>query len=185
MYTVHEQAEQLLTQMGFSVIPVLPRSKKPAVGWKEFQTRLPDSDELKRWFEGKASMNVGVVTGAISGIVVVDFDSAEAVEWGLVFLPPTPLRSMTPRGQHWFYAHSGSPTPNTSSRTLQIDVRGDGGYVLVPPSFGENGTQYRWMTSDGACPKPLPVMTADMHALIRQGQAPAPVEVTDLFSEES
>ena len=75
--------------LGLSVIPIpRPRpgvpagqpgdGKVPAIAWKEFQTRLPAADELTTWFGGEP-MNLAVVTGAVSGVVVVDVDSLEAL----------------------------------------------------------------------------------------------------------
>lgn len=61
--------------LGFSVIPICKDgSKKPAQSWKEYQDRLPTEAELEQWFE-KEDRGIGVVTGKISGnLLVIDFD---------------------------------------------------------------------------------------------------------------
>jgi hypothetical protein len=53
---------------GFAVIPVKPKSKLPAISWKEFETRRPTTDELEKWFGSNTNTNVGIVTGSISGL---------------------------------------------------------------------------------------------------------------------
>lgn len=61
-------------KQGFSVIP-LRRDKKPLLVWQEFQTRLPSDGELEDWFLRRwPDANLGIVTGALSGLVVVDAD---------------------------------------------------------------------------------------------------------------
>src|SRR4030066_861832 len=67
---------------GFSVFPLQENGKKPAVpSWKEYQTRKTTDAELVTWFGNgnPNNYNIGIVTGAISGITVVDFDTPEAI----------------------------------------------------------------------------------------------------------
>ena len=70
-----------LWRRGLSVIPVpRPRAgvapgrpgdgKVPVIAWREYQERLPTEDELREWFGGEP-MNPAVVTGAVSGVVVI------------------------------------------------------------------------------------------------------------------
>lgn len=57
------------------MIPFEARSKRPGLAWLEFQTRRASQQEVERWFRHRRDASVGVVTGAISGIVVVDVDA--------------------------------------------------------------------------------------------------------------
>ncbi|MGE3841736.1 MAG: bifunctional DNA primase/polymerase, partial [Vicinamibacterales bacterium] len=106
-----------LTARGLSVIPI-PRpgvspgadGKVPAIAWKAFQTRRATEAELRRWFA--YDQNVAIVTGAISGLVVVDADSPEAIAWIRRRLPYTPWQTKTARGFHLFYGHPGVPVRN-------------------------------------------------------------------------
>ena len=138
-----------LRALGLSVIPVpRPRpgarshepgdGKVPAIPWKEFQTRLPTSNELRVWFSAEP-VNLAVVTGAISGVVVVDADSPDALRWCTRNLPYTPWQTQTARGFHLWYQHPGIPIRNrarveTRDGRRAIDVKGDGGFVIVAPS---------------------------------------------------
>jgi len=137
-------ADRLREQYGFSVIPVGRTSKTPAlVAWRGYQERRATADEVRRWFAAPTGLNVGIVCGAVSGVVVVDLDDAEAQEWAWRCLPPTPMRTRTPRGgEHWYYQHPGVPVgnrvrvqPGTRPHPLALDLRGDHGFVVAPGSL--------------------------------------------------
>jgi putative DNA primase/helicase len=61
-------------KQGFSVIPIQPREKRPVIAWEAYQTTKGTEQELKKWWGKWPSANVGVVTGAISGLIVIDLD---------------------------------------------------------------------------------------------------------------
>jgi hypothetical protein len=65
---------------GFSVIPIEPRGKKPLIAWEPYQTHAPLADEIKTWWTKWPAANVGIVTGAVSGLVVLDIDTEAAKE---------------------------------------------------------------------------------------------------------
>jgi len=123
---------------GFSVIPLIPGSKLPAVAWTEFQKRLPTDEELVRWFE-KTSNNLGLVLGAVSrGSFAFDFDSPELalLTFDLERIAGVTFVQRTPRGYHVIFRSEGAPIRSTSfhARGLALDVKGEGGYVVVAPS---------------------------------------------------
>ena len=144
--------------LGFSVIPVdhpaatkeqdLQRiGKVPAIGsWKAFQTAPASDDNLRSWFSNRRLRNIGIVTGAVSGIVVVDTDNAEAEGWAAHNLPPTPLVTKTAKGFHRFYRHPKHPVKTAAhievDAGLTLDVRGDGGFVVAPGSVHSSGVTY-------------------------------------------
>jgi hypothetical protein len=80
-------------QRGFSIIPLKPKDKRPAIpSWLEFQKRIPTEEELEQWFGNGSSNGIGIVTGNISGLTVVDLDSQEAVQFAKTnHFPSTPL----------------------------------------------------------------------------------------------
>ena len=141
-----------LMARGWSIFPVKPRSKVPAVKWEELQRRLATLDELERWFT-TPGYNVGIVTGKLSKIFVVDCDSEPALQWALETLPPCELRVRTAKGLHLYYPYSGErPIRNKvrvryQGESLAVDFRAEGGYVVGPGSVHENGHVY---TREGA-----------------------------------
>ena len=136
------------SRLGFSIIPIVPKDKKPLIRWEEYQTRRATEDEIKGWWAKWPDANVGTVTGAISNIIVVDIDSEEAKnrlkeivgEYDLDTVP----RSRTGRGWQLFFKHPGGKIPNRASIFPGLDLRGDGGFVVLPPSIHPNGRTYKW-----------------------------------------
>lgn len=119
----------------------------PAIAWREYQTRLPHDGEIARWFGG-APMNIAVITGTISDVVVIDADSPQALRWCTKNLPYTPWQTQTSKGFHLWYRHPGLHVPNrarieTKDGRLAIDVRGDCGFVIAPGSIHASGAEYR------------------------------------------
>lgn len=121
--------------------------KVPLNSWKAFQVARPSDDNLVSWFGNGHVRNLAIVTGAISRVVVIDGDSPEALKWMSTQLPPTPMRTKTAKGEHWYYRYPGVPVRNkarirTSEQTIAVDVRGDGGYVVAPTAKHATGVIY-------------------------------------------
>jgi hypothetical protein len=134
--------------LGLSVIPVEPRGKRPLVEWQEYQSRRATQAEIKGWWAKWPKANVGVVTGEISGLVVVDVDSADAAHLLHEQVPELDFRSIprsrTGKGWQLFFNHPGVKVENRTAIFSGLDFRGDGGYVVAPPSVHPNGKTYVW-----------------------------------------
>jgi hypothetical protein len=140
------QYAELYLSKGFSIIPMKPRQKSPVVRWKEFQFRKPAQKEFKKWFGHKSRYGIAIVTGKISGICVMDFDSVEAYQKTIGSgLPETPTVK-TSKGYHAYFKYPDG-TSNFQNRVAisGFDIRGDGGYVVAPPSFHPSGVRYEWV----------------------------------------
>lgn len=137
-----DQALRLLS-LGFSVIPLKARDKRPALNsWKPYQDRRATVDEVKSWFDAGVDLNIGIVTGAVSNLVAVDGDSLDAVNW-LQGTHPSPMRTRTGKGKHFFFRHPGVVIKNNVKLGgMALDVRGDGGYVVAPGSIHPSGAMY-------------------------------------------
>ena len=155
------QRAQWFLKQGLSVIPLdhpaetthtdpSKIGKVPAIErWKPFQTMRATDADLQEWFGSGRQRNIGVITGSISNLVVVDCDSVKAVVWADAHLPPTPWRSHTSKGEHRGYRHPGIQVKNkvrinTGSGDTPVDVRGDGGYIVAPGSVHYCGARYEW-----------------------------------------
>jgi hypothetical protein len=92
---------------GWSLIPLRYRGKRPACGSGRPTKRLPIFEELEQWFGPSPDYNIGIVTGTVSGIFVLDCDSPEAMAWAGEHLPPCEMRVRTARGVHLYYPYSG------------------------------------------------------------------------------
>jgi hypothetical protein len=150
----------------WSVIPVEARGKRPLVAWLEFQQRLPTRAEIERWFERWPEANVGIVTGALSGLVVLDVDARHGGDASLArleiehaALPRTVEAATGGGGRHLYFAHPGGTVANRAGIVPGIDLRGDGGCVVAPPSLHASGRRYAWAAQrspDAAPLAPLP-----------------------------
>ena len=120
----------------FSLFPLLPETKTPALAWDAFKTgaRRATADEIATWTA--RSYNLAVATGQPSGCFVLDCDSmiawAEACDRGV----PDTFTVKTPRGWHFYFAHPGGHVGNRAKLgdVSGWDIRGDGGYVAGPGS---------------------------------------------------
>lgn len=144
------EAAQAYVARGWSVVPIMPRNKVPAVpAWREYQKRLPTEAELREWFMDKEA-NIAVVTGAVSGLVVVDADGDEGLATAANLNVRSSVWQLTGKGAHYLFAHPGTLVGNAVRKFTGIDVRGDGGYFLVAPSIHPNGRVYTWQGDPGS-----------------------------------
>ena len=133
---------------GYHVFPCKPRSKVPATpnGFKDATT---DEQTIRGWWEQHPQYNIAVATGRASGFVVLDVDGEAGErtmkERGLH--TPATVTVKTPRGYHyWLRYPSGGIGSYTDifRENSGIDIRGDGGYVVVPGSVLDTGV-YEWI----------------------------------------
>lgn len=156
----HISVEQALTYLGYgwSVIPVILRTddsgkiiKRPAIKWQAYQDRRPSEEEIRHWFGIRQYNGIGVVTGKISGLVVVDIEQGAFPEDSI----ESTLESRTiSGGRHVFYRWEKPVNNAVRIGGKLIDIRGDGGFVVLPPSY--LGTRnYAWLKK--TAPQELPL----------------------------
>lgn len=131
--------------MNLSIIPV-GKDKRPLIPWKEFQERHATLEEITDWFT-RPDTNIGIVTGKISGITVLDCDSQDAINKFRAMYTGLTASVRTPRGMHFYYKYEEGVRNTVKVGNLDMDVRGEGGYVLAPPSVNDKGQQYSWQSS--------------------------------------
>lgn len=135
-------------------------------------------DAAKQWWRRWPDANVAIATGAVSGLVVLDIDGHKGGEASLSELearygklPHTPRVITGGDGFHVYFAHPGLNCPNTASRLGPgIDTRGDGGYVVAPPSTHVSGRRYEWLIFDA----PLAPLPSWMLEQLKEKPAPPP-----------
>jgi len=173
------EAALKLAARGWKVFPC--RSNKAPYTPHGFYDATADESTLRQWWRKWPEALIGVPTGAENGFIVVDIDvdrsqgkDGEAV-WSCILegldLPVTPM-ARTPRGgRHLYFKHPGYKVLSTSNQIGPgIDTRADGGYVIVPPSFG-----YGWFTDPSKCP--LADAPAWLQAILpREAASLAPID---------
>ena len=128
---------------GFAVFPLTPGEKVPLKGSAGFKDATTDKDKITEWWQANPDANIGLATGAQTGVWVLDIDAhkdggstIDALEAKHGKLPDT-VEVLTPHGgRHLWFAWPPNGTVCTSVGKIGVgvDIRGDGGYVVVPPS---------------------------------------------------
>ncbi len=146
----------LYRSMGLSIFPVQAGEKLPLIKWKEFQTRLPNEEEIKTWWTQWPEADIGCVTGNISDRFVLDVDGEtgkQSIE-GRDLCGGLRVRTRNGFQYHYRMVDKSYPTttlanilPNKTdpSKSGGVDVRGEGGYVKLPPSKCSDGSRYEWL----------------------------------------
>ncbi|PIC75034.1 bifunctional DNA primase/polymerase [Sporosarcina sp. P17b] len=124
-----------------------------------------DPETIKQWWTvDYPGANIGVRTGLESGIFVLDVDihkvdgreTLKELEEQHDQLPET-IQSITGSGGNHYLFNYQSGIGNKVNFRPGLDIRGDGGYVVVAPSVHESGSCYEWELSS----RPLDVPIAD------------------------
>ena len=138
--------------IGLSIIPV-GNDKKPLIPWLDYQTKYASVDDVDLWFKKFNNPNIGIVTGKISNICVVDCDSEAAIQTIETLLPEsivTPIAN-TPRGGKHYYFTYIEGLVNRANVLEKIDIRTDGGFIVAPPSMNGNGKGWAWIDGIDIC----------------------------------
>lgn len=112
-----------------------------------FKNASKDEDKLIEWFTGDPRANWAVATGSISNIVIIDIDPERGGDIrSLGELPDTLTAKSGGGGLHLYFSCPNNGIGNSVSKIAEgIDVRGDGGYVITPPSNHVSGDYYEWL----------------------------------------
>ena len=108
---------------------------------------------LSRWWERWPWANIGIATGRTSGFFVLDVDGDKGEDSLRTLLKehgklPDTVESLTGGGgRHILFQHPGTDIRNVVRLAPGLDIRGDGGYIVAPPSVHRSGRQYEWELS--------------------------------------
>lgn len=139
---------------GLAVFPVEAKGKRPLTrnGCKDATT---DAAQIKAWWQMWPNANIGIATGSVSGnIFVIDLDIDEnkgidgyhtLQDWQREHGDfPETWMSITGRGGYHLYFKGDKEVRNRAGIIDGVDIRGEGGYVVAPPSIHSNGNRYEW-----------------------------------------
>lgn len=152
-----KKAALLYASIGWRVFPLKPGSKIPATR-DGFKSATADPAKIEAWWSENPNFNIGCATGD-NGLFVIDVDKHGAIDgntafnaWQSVFggFPPTAYTATPRGGNHYFYRADGAAVRTRAGVFDGVDVRGSGGYIVLPPSI-VNGTAYRWLNHPLIC----------------------------------
>lgn len=162
------KAAEALARHGYYVFPLKPRGKTPII--KAWRTNSSNKiDTIREWWGKHPDANIGIDVGK-SHKVVIDLDLKDGVNGPASWADLTQRLGLTVHtaisltgggGQHLFFDAGELAIGNSQSKLGPgIDVRGDGGYIVAPPSIHESGKAYKW---DGTTTiEPLPSALAEL-----------------------
>jgi hypothetical protein len=165
-------------QQGLYVFPLKPNGKTPLTthGLDDATT---DELTIETWWDRWPTANIGLRTG---DLVVVDEDRAGAftdLAQRLGHELPTTRVVRTHAGRHYYFSANGTRIRNSAGKLAPgVDTRGDGGYVVAPPSVHPSGSRYELESDQPLAPLPgwivelLATRPAERHAL-------APIRIAD------
>jgi hypothetical protein len=135
---------------GLSVIPLKPGEKVPLVKWERYQGEPPTIAEVQKWFKD-TNYNIAIICGRVSrNLVVIDFDDGEIYEKFMKEIEgDAELKDViestwlvkTGKGFH-VYLWVDTDKPVKIGKLPRVDIKGEGGYVVAPPSLHPSGKHY-------------------------------------------
>lgn len=136
--------------IGLSIIPCGgDKGKEALIKWAPFQNKKPNSKTINSWCKRFPTANIGIVTGSISGVTVVDCDNPQLSLAQLIeHFGDTPLIAKTPSGcLHLYYRYNGENSAQLEH--LKVDIKSTGGIAICEPSYNfETGGLYQFIEGD-------------------------------------
>jgi len=146
--SINDKWIEFYTKFNLIIIPLLPRSKRPFI--KEWQ-KIIQSKKIT------GNQNFGLLTGRINNITVIDIDRKDnglktwrswIKKYGKI---DTPTVKTGNEGYHYYFKYNeklhNRLNIKINGNRIGIDIKGNGGQVVVPPSIHPNGTKYKWTKS--------------------------------------
>jgi hypothetical protein len=156
---------------GLSVIPLKPGEKTPLIKWEKYQEEPPSTAEVQKWFDG-SNNNIAIICGKVSGnLVVIDFDDAGVYEKFLHEVESdAELKDIigstwlvkTGKGFH-IYLRVDTDKPVKTGKLPKIDIKGEGGYVVAPPSLHPSGKHYEFVRFTRTTGHEISVITEEQY----------------------
>ncbi len=138
---------------GFPVFPCDPNTKRPLIK-SGFKSASTNEAQVRSWWERWPDAMLGMPSGSASGAWVLDVDDPELFEQNCDIDLPETRRCETGKGYHLYFRFDrANPVANKQQHPKTgwpfpslpgAETRGEGGYVILPPSVHPSGRRYRW-----------------------------------------
>lgn len=131
--------------------PVFPCNGKIPLVSGGFKSASKNPEQIKQWWTRTPEANIGLPTGQISGLVALDVDLKHDGFKSLDgFANADSIFTLSAQtgggGRHFFFRHTGQHIATNAGKLAPgLDIRGDGGYVIVSPSRHDSGKKYQWL----------------------------------------
>jgi hypothetical protein len=151
---------------GLPVFPCNAQTKRPLTD-NGFYDASADADQVRQWWEQWPNAMIGMPTGERTGFWVLDIDDPESFEQACSIDIPATRRVETGKGYHLYFRFDPAKPVRNAQKTTKgwpfpslpgAETRGDGGYVIVPPSIHPSGREYRWRDDTGMAHAPAQLL---------------------------
>lgn len=150
-------AVEYAAQFGWHLFPCCPKTKRPLIQ-HGLHAASTNPETIRGWWQKFPHAMIGCATGEVSGFDVldVDMDPSKGIDGDASLAKlangsglPATASSRTPRGgKHLLFRHHPGLRNSASKVGPGLDIRADGGYVILPPSINANGRAYSWLTEN-------------------------------------
>jgi hypothetical protein len=154
IFPLHTPVDEGVCSCGKADCQSIGKHPRTPRGLKDATT---DPEQIKRWWQKWPDANIGIATGAVSGLLVIDVDPRHGGWQGLeeffkrtgeVF-PPTVEVITGSGGRHFFFRMPDADIRNSAGNLgAGLDVRANGGYVVAAPSVHASGNRYQWTNEE-------------------------------------
>ena len=161
---------------GITVIPQIPRQKRPPIKWKDYQTTPPSVRQLYDWFvRDYPESGMLAVLGERSNLTAIDVDGREANDALVNLLGAIPGSPRVKSGNpdpyrfHLFFSHPGFKTKAVSRpHHKNLEVKGDRSIIVLPRSSHSSGRRYEWVAGKSLWETRLPPLPPPILEALRQ-----------------
>lgn len=135
---------------GFCVIPCHPKTKEPIPKWREYGKERPTEKQVRAWWTENTDANIAIILGQVSNLITLEIDDPGIL--GEHEIPRTPQAiSGGKRLPHIYFRyvegmrnHKEPEKERGTGKGEKFSIRGDGQYIIVPPSTHPKGGRYEW-----------------------------------------
>jgi len=151
-----------------------------------------DESLIKKWWTRWPDANVGIATGTVSGLIVLDVDLHPGCDGNETLkdleaqngrLTGTVESITGGGGRHILFSHPGCEVRNKTGFAPGLDIRADGGYIVAPPSMHGSGKEYEWEASSHPDNVPLAEIPEWLLKMITE-KAPAKMDTCSVSNDE-
>lgn len=137
---------------GWHVFPLITKEPDGRLAPHGFKDATTDEATIRKWWSKQQRANIGVATGHVSGILVVDVDPRHGGDEGLAQIEKefgsfddVPCVLTGGGGKHFYFRMPDKKIRCSAGMVAPgVDIKGDGGYVVAAGSLHESGTRYHW-----------------------------------------
>lgn len=167
---VLQEALRYKKEKDYSIIPLNPYAKKPFFAIKEFQERKATEKEIIKWWTEFPTAMIGIMTGKINNLFVLDLDPEHDPEEISEYIPDsliTPTASTPRDGRHLYFTAPEDKNITIGSGLFKgVDFRCNGGYIIAPPSRNGYGKRYNWINGLDLWQTPLSNLPSKLLSII-------------------